>query len=158
MNRRRVRTFLVGVLLVAATSFAGSTPAAAGTLPTAHAGIGVGYPTTTTFHVCASGSNDDGFVGEWVLEIHGMRSDGSLIEYQDGGWGATYNTCVSPNISTNGTLAGSFNATLLYAHIGPSGAASAQATGNPELTAVAVEVVDWNAAWNPPQNNEGFGM
>ena len=154
MNRRRIATVVASALRATGTFLAAAPPAAAGTLPTAHASIGVGYPTTTTFHVCAGGVADNG-IGEWLFEIDGLRSDGTQIHYEQGGFGASFDNCVSPNISTNGTPDGNFDATLYYARIGsPVDATSGQTTDVPELVAVAGTEVDWT----PQQNSNGFGM
>lgn len=153
-----VRRLLAGTLamcapLVPITCIAAS-PAFADPLPTAHAAVGVGYPTPSTFHVCATGRDDTGGTGEWLFEIAGLRGDGTQIQHEEGAFGGSFSSCVSPDISTNGTQDGSFVACLSFTHMPPIDASGTQSTTVPELAAIACQVVDWT----PQQNTNGFGM
>ncbi len=151
MNDRRVRAIAASTLLAAGTCATGIPSAVADPLPTAHASVGVTYPTTTTFHVCAGGIADS--TGEWVFEVDGTRGDGTQIHYQQTGFGPTFDTCISPDVSTNGIEDGCFTATLFFGHIPPIDTTGVQTSATPELVAVASEETEWT----PQQNSAGFG-
>jgi len=154
MSRRRVLAIATSTLLAAGIWVSVASPAAADPLPgTAHAAIGVTYPSLTTFHVCAAGRDDAGGTGEWVFRIEGLRGDGTQIQFQETTFGTAFNDCAYPDISTGATQDGCAIATLLFAHIPPIDTTGTQTTTTPELVAVAVEVIDWT----PQQNNSGFG-
>lgn len=151
MNRR-VLGAVTSALLAVGTCIAAASPAAADPLPTAHASIGVAYPSPTTFHVCAGGLADG--TGDWLFEVNGLRADGSQIHYEQSGFGSSFDTCVYPDISTGGTADGSFEATLSFAHIPPIEMNGVQTNSVQEFVALAgVEV-----HWTPQQNANGFGM
>jgi len=152
MKSRRVVAAFAPAVLTSMAVVATAPPASADPLPTAHADIGVSYPTPTTFHVCAGGLADT--TGEWVLEIDGLRGDGTQIHYAQTGFGPTFSTCVSPDISTHGTQAGNFEATLSFAHIPPIDTTSVQTSATSGLVALAAEEVDWT----PQQDSNGVGM
>lgn len=153
MNHRRVFAVVAGALLAAGSCVSVAPPAAADPLPTAHAAVGVTYPSPTTFHVCAAGSNDSG-TGEWLFEVDGLRGDGTQIHYAEITFGSGFSDCVFPDISTNGTQDGEFLATLFFAHIPPIDGSGTQTSTTPEYVALASEETDWT----PQQNSAGFGM
>src|SRR5438132_924864 len=82
MRHRRFRTAAASTLLAAGLIVSIATAAIAGMLPTAHAAIGVTFPTSTTFRVCPSGFTDDGGTGEWLFQATGLRADGTPIQIE----------------------------------------------------------------------------
>jgi hypothetical protein len=150
MRNRRVVAAVVSAVMASMPIVAVATPATADPLPTGYADIGVTYPSTTTFKVCPVGLTDG--TGEWVFEVDGLRSDGTQIHSEQGGFGASFATCVY--ISTNGSSAGTFFATLSFARIGqPIDANGVQTSTIPEFVALAGEEGDWT----PAQDSNGFG-
>ncbi len=123
---------------------AASAPAAANLPVVVNTNIGISY-TASAFSVCASGRVDDGanIVGEWVFEIDGSRSDGSVIHDTISVGGPTYAMpCYAvPRYIAN---SGAFVATLSFVGVGTNGL-----TGVPDVVGVA----GGEGSWNPTTAN-----
>lgn len=159
MKRRHTAAVAAAsAILASAIGVVAAPPASAGVPVTAHAAIGVTYPNGTTFRVCPNGLVDDGtsVVGEWLFDVEGARSDGSVIHVVQTGSGPSFAPgCI--DIVTNATAAGTFVATLWYAGVGSAGTSKTTGTDTktiPDFVALAGVAADWT----PQQDAIGFGM
>lgn len=143
MTRLHRGTLRVAAVLSAsiAATVAATAPAAANLPVVANTNIGITY-TDSAFKVCASGNVDDGTntIGQWVFEVDGARSDGSVIHATILGAGATYSEpCYV--VPRYGTANGAFATTLTFVGAGTS------------IVPDVVGVAGGEGSWNPTSAN-----